>query len=212
MKTVLCYGDSNTWGHNPSTLERFPIDVRWPGVLRRELGEGYHIIEEGLPGRTTVWDDPLDPSLTGKAYLGPCLASHRPLDLVIIMLGTNDLKTRVRGVAAEIALGAGVLVEMVQRSMAGPNLSAPRVLLVAPPPLGEDNEAMYLSGFSGGIEQSKLLGKFYSQVAQLYGCHFLDAGSIISSSEVDGVHLDADAHGTLGRTVAARAREILASG
>ena len=89
MKTILCYGDSNTWGLNPETLTRYAPDVRWPGILKQELGSDYAIIEEGLSGRTTVWDDPLEGYKNGKTYLSPCLNSHKPLDLVIIMLGTN---------------------------------------------------------------------------------------------------------------------------
>ena len=94
MKTILCYGDSNTWGYNPSMGGRYARDERWPGVLRKELGEGYLVIEEGLNGRTTVWDDPIEGYKNGKTYLVPCLETHKPLDLVIILLGTNDLKMR----------------------------------------------------------------------------------------------------------------------
>ncbi len=93
MKTVLCYGDSNTWGSDPETGERFAPEVRWPGVMARELGDGFHVIEEGLPGRTTLREDPIEGSYKdGRAYLTPCLESHRPIDLVTIMLGTNDLR------------------------------------------------------------------------------------------------------------------------
>ena len=94
MKTILCYGDSNTWGYNPATTERSSRDERWTGILRRELDDGYLVIEEGLNGRTTVWDDPIEGYKNGKEYLIPCLETHKPLDLVIIMLGTNDLKVR----------------------------------------------------------------------------------------------------------------------
>jgi lysophospholipase L1-like esterase len=92
MKAILCYGDSNTWGYDPVTKGRFPRDMRWTGVLRQSLGDDYLVIEEGLNGRTTVWDDPIEGYKNGAAYLVPCLTTHRPLDLVIIMLGTNDLK------------------------------------------------------------------------------------------------------------------------
>ena len=135
MKTVLCYGDSNTWGYNPTTGDRFGRDERWAGVLRRTLGEGYLVIEEGLNGRTTVWDDPLEDGRKGKVYLPPCLETHKPLDLVIIMLGTNDLKQRFSAPASDIAAGAGVLVGMVQKSETGPNGRPPRARLLAPPPL-----------------------------------------------------------------------------
>ena len=137
MKTILCYGDSNTWGYNPSTGGRYPRDVRWPGVLRRELGDDYLVIEEGLNGRTTVWDDPIEGYKNGKEYLVPCLETHKPLDLVIILLGTNDLKVRFSVSAYDIANGAGALVQIVQKSEIGPGGRAPQVLLLAPPPCGQ---------------------------------------------------------------------------
>ena len=125
MKSILCYGDSNTWGCIPlpglDPASRFPPATRWPGVLRRELGDGYWIVEAGLNGRTTVWDDPLEPHRNGRKLLLPTLLTHQPLDLVIIMLGTNDLKHRLNASAAEIAEGAGMLVDIVTGSGCGPD-------------------------------------------------------------------------------------------
>ena len=135
MKTVLCFGDSNTWGYDPLTRERFDRDIRWPGVLRNELGEDYLVLEEGLNGRTTIWGDPIDGAhKNGSRYLLPCLESHAPLDLVVIMLGTNDLKRRFGVPAEDIARGAARLVGIARQSMCGPRCDAPQVLLVAPPP------------------------------------------------------------------------------
>ena len=124
MKTVMCYGDSNTWGYNPATQQRYPRDERWTGVLQELLGADYRVIEEGLNGRTTVWDDPIEGYKNGREYLIPCLESQKPLDLVIIMLGTNDLKLRFSLPAYDIAEGAGVLVEIAQKSQAGPDEGA----------------------------------------------------------------------------------------
>ncbi len=110
MKKILCYGDSNTWGHIPVTGGRYGDDVRWTGVLQAALGEGYRVIEEGLNGRTTVHDDPIEGVYkNGKHYLIPCLESHRPLDLVIMMLGTNDLKMRFSLPPSDIARGVEAL-------------------------------------------------------------------------------------------------------
>lgn len=81
MKSILCFGDSNTWGYNPRTKERYPRNERWTGMLRQELGDGYEIIEEGLNGRITVWEDPIEEHKNGKEYLIPCLESHQPIDL-----------------------------------------------------------------------------------------------------------------------------------
>jgi lysophospholipase L1-like esterase len=206
-KTILCYGDSNTWGWNPVTQERYARDERWPGVLREELGEGYLVIEEGLPGRTTVWDDPIEGYKNGKEYLIPCLESHKPIDLVIILLGTNDLKVRFSVSAYDIANSAGVLVDVVQRSMAGPDGGAPQVLLMAPPPLGRLTE--YTEMFDGAKPKARKFSEHFQRVAKEYGCTLLDTGNIIVSSDVDGVHLEPDEHRKLGRAVAAVVRNML---
>src|SRR5919204_1412889 len=138
MRTILCYGDSNTYGYDAATAGRFPRDVRWPGVVRRELGPEFEIIEEGLNGRTTIWDDPFVDGRNGRQYLGPCLQSHAPIHLVVLMLGTNDLKAVFRVSAPEIASGAAALVATIQTSRAGPGMAAPHVLLVVPPPFVPD--------------------------------------------------------------------------
>jgi lysophospholipase L1-like esterase len=207
MKRILCYGDSNTWGYNPDTAERYPPDVRWTGVLQRELGNGYLIIEEGLNGRTTVWDDPIEGSKNGKTYLIPCLASQRPLDLVIIMLGTNDLKVRFSVSAYDIANSAGVLVDVVKGSEAGRHGTAPPVLLLAPPPTTMLTD--FREMFEGAGAKSERFGVHYRRVAQERGCHFLDVGGVVDSSELDGIHLEAEEHHKLGRALADAVREIL---
>ncbi len=207
MKTVLCYGDSNTWGYNPATQERFARDERWTGVLRRELGEGYHVIEEGCNGRTTVWDDPIEGYKNGKEYLVPCLVSHKPLDLVIIMLGTNDLKKRFSLSAYDIASGAGVLVDIVQKSDTGPGGRPPKVLLLAPPPVGKLTE--FAEMFEGAEPKSVKFSQHYRRVAEEYGCDLLDTAEIIVSSDLDGIHFEVDAHQKLGQAVANRVRRIL---
>jgi lysophospholipase L1-like esterase len=142
MKTILCYGDSNTWGFNPVTQDRYPMTERWTGVLAQALGAGYHVIEEGLNGRTTLWDDPIEEWRNGKTYLLPCLWSHKPIDLVTLMLGTNDLKERFSVSAYDIAASAGVIVDLTLRSGAGPNGSAPS----ASPPLASTTRPCPSSG------------------------------------------------------------------
>ena len=167
LKRVLCYGDSNTWGHIPETGGRYGPDVRWPGVLQRELGAACAVIEEGLCGRTTVWDDPIEGYKNGREYLIPCLASHKPLDLVVIALGTNDLKHRFALTAYDIAEGAGVLVDLVHASQAGPENGRPNVLLLAPPPLSTLSD--YADMFRGAVAESQRLATQYARVAQLRG-------------------------------------------
>ncbi len=146
-------------------------DVRWTGVLRRALGDAYEILEEGLNGRTTVWNDPIEGYKNGREYLIPCLETHRPLDLVIIMLGTNDLKQRFSLSAFDIAQGAGVLVKTVQQSDAGYAGSPPPVLLLAPPPIATLSED-FVDMFAGAEEKSLKFGRHYRQVAEEWGCAY----------------------------------------
>ena len=208
VKTVLCYGDSNTWGQPPAAGGRYAPEQRWVGVMQERLGEEYLVIPEGLSGRTTVFDDHVEGlEKNGKPYLLPCLGSHKPLDLVIIFLGTNDLKERFAASASDIAAGAGTLVDIVTSSACGPNDQSSQVLLIAPPPIGSHNG--FGEMFVGGYEKSLLLGECYRDIAEVRGCEFLDAGSLISSSKKDGIHLDAGEHRKLGTTVAGIVKSIL---
>jgi lysophospholipase L1-like esterase len=204
MKTVLCYGDSNTWGYEPASGDRFSEDLRWPGVLARELGSEFRVIEEGLNARTTVREDPVEEYKNGKDYLRPCLESHRPLDVVIIALGVNDLKARFFASASDVADGAGVLVAIAQRSGAGPDGSPPAVLLMAPPPVGRLTELAEM--FAGAEEKSRGFARQYRRVAEKYGCELLDAGEQVRASDLDGIHLEAGEHRKLGEAVAARVK------
>ena len=209
MKTILCYGDSNTWGYNPATEQRYPLEDRWVSVLARELGPDYLVIPEGLNGRTTVWPDPVEGEYrSGKMYLTPCLESHYPIDLVVLMLGTNDLKHRFGLSAWDIAHSAGTLVETIRSTAFGPDGLGPDVLLLAPPPTrvkGTSFEDM----FAGADSKSLDLGKQYRLVADEYGCDFLDTATVIVSSKVDGIHFDASELPKLGKAVAAAVRKIL---
>src|SRR5262249_19027184 len=165
MKTILCFGDSNTWGYDPVTGGRFPGEVRWPGVLRQALGSEYEVIEEGLPGRTTVFDDPLEEYKRGKDYLLPCLRSHAPLDLVLILLGTNDLQTLYAASALDSALGCDALLTVVQRSEAGPGGVVPEALLIAPPPVKAVPEP-WDEAFAGAEQKSRRLAEHYQRIAE----------------------------------------------
>ena len=212
MKTVLCYGDSNTWGCPPmgtfNGVNRYGEDVRWPAVLRSALGEGYRVIEEGLGGRTTVWDDPFEGAhKNGRTYLLPCLESHEPLDLVVLMLGTNDLKSRFNLSPSDIAYAVGTLIDIIQHSECGPEGSAPQVLVICPPPVGK--LTLFAQMFAGAAPKSRLMADFYRQVAEMSGCAYLNAGKLIQSSDHDGIHWEAEDHVRIGQAVAARVRELL---
>jgi lysophospholipase L1-like esterase len=207
MKMILCYGDSNTWGYDPETGERFPPDVRWTGVLDAELGDGYSVIEEGLNGRTTVRDDPVEEHKNGRDYLRPCLASHRPLDLIVVSLGVNDLKARFSASASDVADGAGVLVDIAQKSGAGPNGQSPHVLLIAPPAVGQLTELADM--FESAGTKSRDFPRHYRRVAEKCGCELLDASEVVASSDLDGIHLEEDEHRKLGEAVAARIKRTI---
>jgi lysophospholipase L1-like esterase len=208
MKTILCFGDSNTWGYDPATGRRYPRDTRWPGVLRAALGREYKVIEEGLPGRTTVFEDPLEAHKRGNEYLPPCLRSHAPLDLVILLLGTNDCQARYHATALDVALGCDALITIVERSEAGPEGIAPEVLLIAPPPL-KPVAAPWDESYAGGEEKSRRLAAHYRRIADLHTCAFLDAGEHITSSDEDGVHWEATEHATLGKALAPVVRRLI---
>jgi lysophospholipase L1-like esterase len=206
MLEVLCFGDSNTWGYDPVTRKRFPGNVRWTGVLQAALGSGFRVIEEGLNGRTTVWEDPVEGDKMGKRHLMPTLESQAPLDLVILMLGTNDTKRRYSAPAVDIASGLGVLLDIVARSAAGREDKAPPVLVVAPVPLTKLTE--FAPMFEGGAEKSRMLAPLYAEVAKTRGCPFFDAGKVITCSDADGLHFDASAHRALGEALAREVKKI----
>ncbi len=211
MSILLCFGDSNTHGSIPmlhrDDSRRFGPEERWPGVLRRELDAGWTIIEEGLPGRTTLHDDPIEGVYkNGLWYLRACLESHRPIDMMTLMLGTNDLKSRFAVQPLDIAESVGILLDTIAKSQAGPNGAAPRVLLIAPPPLAK---LTFLGDmFAGGTEKSQRLGAVYSPQAEKFGAAFLDAGTVIRTSDIDGVHFEPGEHAKLGKAVAAAIRAM----
>ncbi|UWQ22945.1 SGNH/GDSL hydrolase family protein [Jannaschia sp. W003] len=201
--TILAFGDSNTHGTvalaRLGQLDRLPRAQRWPaiaaGLLDRE------VIAEGHPGRTTVHDDPIEgPHKNGARALPALLESHRPLAVVVIMLGTNDCKARFSMRGWDIAAGAGRLAQVVQASDAGPGGAAPAVLLVAPAPVEE--RGVLAEMFQGGRARSRAIAPALEAEAARLGCGFLDAGRHAAVDPLDGVHLTAEGHAALGRAVA----------
>lgn len=203
MKSVLCYGDSNTFGSIPGQPgTRYGPSDRWPGVLRSKLADEWHVIDEGLSGRTTSRDDPIEGAhLNGRTYFRPCLESHRPLDLIIIMLGTNDLKARFQSSAHDIALGMGALVGDIREVAFRTSTPVPDIILVSPPPVLPDLKA-WSKVFEGAFEKSQNLAQEYAQVAKARDVRFLDAGEHATCSSVDGFHLDASGAQSLGKAIA----------
>jgi len=207
MSTVLCYGDSNTWGYDPATRARYPLHMRWTGVLAARLGAEYRVIEEGLNGRTTRWDDPIEVGRNGLTYLRACIESHQPLDLIIIMLGTNDLKRRFDLSASDIAQSAADLAETAWRFAQAPDGSHAEVLLVAPPAVCTLTEFDQM--FDGAREKSRQFSRYYRLAAGWRHVPFFDAGSVIVSSEKDGIHFDSDEHRKLGEALADEVRRLV---
>jgi lysophospholipase L1-like esterase len=214
---ILCFGDSNTWGFVPvadgAPSTRYPRAQRWGGVVADTLGA--EVIEEGLNGRTTDQPDPSHPLLTGagldgSAFLPACLASHLPLDAVAIMLGTNDTKAAFGRNAERIATGARKLLNIVRTLDGGVGTAYPnpRMLLIAPPPLGRLNDH-FSAMFEGGHEKSRQLAPLYEALAHSADAAFLDAGSVIRSDGKDGLHFSAEAQRALGLAAATKLRELL---
>jgi lysophospholipase L1-like esterase len=207
MAVVVAFGDSNTWGYDPATGTRFAPDIRWTGVMRRELGAAHTVIEEGLNGRTTVFTDPIEPDRRGADYLPPCLRSHAPLDILIIALGCNDMKGRFGVSPADIGAGAERLILLARAEPAGPNGAPPKIILVAPPPLAK--LSAFADIFEGATEKSRHLASRYREVAERLGVGFVDAGQFIACSDLDGIHFEADQHAILGHAMAEAVRMML---
>jgi len=213
---ILCFGDSLTWGWMPvpsgTPSTRYPFEQRWTGIMARALGDGFRVIEEGLSARTTSIADPNDPRLDGSAYLPAALASHMPLDLVIIMLGTNDTKAVYRRTPHEIARGMAALAMQVARSAGGVGTAypAPALLIVAPPALKPIPGAWLAAEFAGAQPKSEALAASYQALAQAGGVNFLDAGAHITTEGSDGVHFTPENNRVLGEVMAQKVLEILA--
>ena len=203
MRQILVYGDSLSWGIVPGTRRRFDFATRWPGVLEAGLAArslGVRVIEDCLNGRRTVWDDPFKPGRRGIDGLAQRIEVNSPLDLVILLLGTNDFQSMHPHNAWHSAQGIAALVQAIRQAPIEPGMSAPPVLLVVPPPF-DDPRGPIGPKFSGGESRSAGLAEAYREVAFTLGCPYFDAGSVTPASSVDGVHLDADQHGRLGEAL-----------
>jgi len=201
MENILCYGDSNTWGYAPGTGERFSWDCRWPGILQQSLGKTFHIIEAGLNGRTTVFDDPDKAGCNGLTSLGPILESCPLLSMVILMLGTNDLKYHLDVSAIETAQGIERLVEIIEANSARATQDVPQILIVSPPGI-HAGSLTSSTLFRGAREKLREFPRLFADVADKKGCRFLDAAQFVNPSPVDGVHLDEQGHARLAQMIA----------
>ncbi len=199
MKTILCYGDSNTYGYAPQTKDRYPENIRWAGILNKRVESlEYRVVEEGLVGRTSVFPDYLRPGRNGSEMLPVLLESHCPVDTVVLMLGTNDCKT-VYGASAEV-IGKGIEKLLLQIKAAGENI---HIVLVSPIHLGEQVwQEQYDPEFNRtSVETSKKLKAVYQRLALKYGCKFLAASDVAEPSTVDQEHLTEAGHLALAQAI-----------
>ncbi|WP_325894965.1 SGNH/GDSL hydrolase family protein [Grimontia sp. NTOU-MAR1] len=202
MQRILCFGDSNTWGYNPSNGSRWGEAIRWTSRLKNLLNndsttgaiERFEVLEEGLNGRTTVWNDPIKPYRDGSAALPMILLSHRPLNWVVIMLGTNDLKSQFPSEPAWIAEGIRKLIGQV-KECDNAGQPTPRILIVSPAPMHDANN--WASGFHNGRQKSLDLATYFRAVAEEEGCDFFEAATVCEASPIDGLHLDEAGHAAL---------------
>jgi lysophospholipase L1-like esterase len=188
---ILCYGDSNTWGQKPDKSGRYAADVRWTGRLQQLLGDAYYLVEEGLSSRTTDLDYAQKPGRNGKTYLLPCLYTHNPIDIVILMLGTNDLKIEYGRTAVDIAQAIEGLVQDVTEHAKNKYGAIPKIVLVSPILINDKAPrfAEFYTGFYNeqSARESQLLADAIAAVAQKTGCAFADAARVAEPGE-DGIH------------------------
>ena len=204
LQHILVYSDSLSWGIIPTTRKRLPFDARWPGVMEIALAETHHsvrVIEDCLNGRRTVWEDPFRPGRNGIEGLAQRVEINSPLSLVMLMLGTNDFQSMHPHTAWHAAQGMAALVTAIRQAPIEPGMPVPPILVIAPPPIGVPRGPI-APKFIGAGEKSTGLADAYRGIASDMNCHFFDSGSVTQSSAVDGIHLDADQHLSLGRALA----------
>ncbi|MEO9336872.1 SGNH/GDSL hydrolase family protein [Mesorhizobium sp. SB112] len=211
MKTVLCYGDSLTWGYNAEGPTRHAYADRWPSVLQEKLGSEFLVVAEGLNGRTTAFDDNMaGEDRNGARILPTLLGTHSPLDLVIIMLGSNDMKPWIHGNPLAARQGIARLIKIVSGHSYQFDMPAPQILIVAPPVVSRTEDKEFSAMFEGGNEASKFLAAHYSELADQEGCGFFDANSVAKTTPLDGVHLDAENTRAIGTALEPMVRVMLA--
>lgn len=205
MKHILCFGDSNTHGFIPGGGGRYNDDTRWTGILATLLGNDYKVIEEGLNGRTSSFDDPLEPYKNGMDYIIPCLETHKPLDLTILMLGSNDMKARFQPSAEKIAASLHRLTKLIMEVSEAP------VLLVSPILLGDN---IIHTDFAGSFTNDSIaishqLGAAIKNVADTLGTYYMNAADYANPSLTDSLHLTPEGHAALGKAFYQKIKEIL---
>lgn len=218
MKTIVCYGDSNTWGFMPKwkgpeivAENRYPWGVRWTSLLQIRLGGEYRVAEAGLNGRTTMFDCPMDDHRNGLAEIDTCMLEQMPVDLAVLMLGTNDVKEAFGVSPYVIAHGARRIVERIRSGGYGPGGASPEILLMAPIRLHPEMESRWLGEEfgPGALDRDAQLGAQLERTARDLGVHFLNAGAYVTADPADGIHMNEAGHALLAEKVYEKLLEIL---
>ena len=207
MKTIVCFGDSNTFGSHPLG-GRHPYEDRWTGRLQSLLGDGYRVIEEGLGGRTTVFEDEIEQGRCGRTALPICLGSHKPFDLFVIMLGTNDLKARFGLTDWDLGRSMQELLRMTKAYPFAPEFRAPQILLVSPIEIAEGVSQTFGCFTEEAVPRSRRLAFIYRDIAEAEGVHFLNAAEYAQPSKEDHLHMDKDGHAALAAALAEKIRSL----
>lgn len=200
MKKILCYGDSNTFGYKPDRTGRFDESIRWPALLAKSLGADFNIIENGVCGRTTALDDPFVSGRNGLAEINDVMKKYAPVDLVILMLGTNDLKTFYEMTAASITENCGRVIDRILNPAYGRN-EVPKVLLISPILLGENILAVKADYNQASVDASQSLAAEYEALAKEKSCYFLRAEDFAKPSPLDCEHMNESNHKKLALAI-----------
>lgn len=206
MKHILCFGDSNTYGYKPDRSGQFNENIRWTGLLSKSLGNDFTIIEDGVCGRTVALDDPMFSGRNGLKSIENSIRSNSPIDLLIIMLGTNDLKYFYKMTAEKITANCGKLIDKAISSCGNPN--SLQILLISPILLGENILSINSTYNAQSVKTSHSLATKFENLAKKKNCYFLAAENYAVASEVDCEHMTAAEHKKLATAIEKEIRKI----
>lgn len=212
-KRVVCFGDSNTWGYIAGLGQRYDESIRWPARLQEKLGSDYLVVEEGLTGRTTVFDDPFDPFMNGLKFMPAVLRTAAPIDLLVFMLGTNDFQSHIpEGNPISTARGVQLMLEEARKlDLDRPGGEKMKILMISPIEISEARLTFKKNDVTDqqSIDNSRKLGEHMKIVAEELGVEFIDAAKYIKPGPVDGVHLNEEGHAKMAELVYAKVKEML---
>ena len=211
MKHILVYSDSISWGIIPMSRNRFAFEQRWPGILENnlnKLGQDVRVIEDCLNGRRTIYEDPVRSGRNGLIGLSQRIEVNSPLELVILMLGTNDFQANHDHTALDAAKGMKALIDEIRHTTLEPGMIKPKILVIAPPPILEPKGDIAMK-FKDGHKKCVGLAKAYKKLCEDESCNFFDAEKVTTSSKIDGVHFDLDQHAKFGDAISDYVKNLI---